>query len=376
MRLDKYDVLCSHECKFVSFGILGMVQHKFKADPPMPPSLTGRNPSLAVEVVEGCPMCGSTRFFSRILDVYDWTFWCTEDSWSFALCEGCKSMYLIKRPMESSVQLAYSNYYTHDNSKQANKLTDKTISTIKAKIHKYSGVFSRLFRRLGVYPHTFLDDITRSVPGSIVDIGCGSGKLLSELAPEWKKTGIEFDPNAVSAARQKGLAISHGTFEVINEFKDEFDVIVCSHVLEHVHNPQLLLDLSVNALKQNGELWLQWPNPKADGLALFGKYWRGLEAPRHLCLMSKQSVIKHLKRRFGDLLEIRDVSSKYKKAAIYMRLASRSIYNGNAGEFSALSHLLELMKFWRYGAKIENYEFCTLVVKKKVIPPFIKGHQK
>ena len=61
---------------------------------------------------------------------------------------------------------------------------------------------------------------------------------------------------------------------------------------------------------------------------------------------------------------VSDRFASWAKASIYMRLASRSLEAGKRGSFSTLGHLFEAIRYFSYSRKIENHEFCTLVVKR------------
>jgi SAM-dependent methyltransferase len=81
-------------------------------------------------------------------------------------------------------------------------------------------------------------------PGTIVEIGCGDGAVLAELAARgWVVDGYELAENAARAARARGVARKVETFdgEHVPAEPDAYDVAVLSHVLEHVPDPLPLL---------------------------------------------------------------------------------------------------------------------------------------
>ena len=47
--------------------------------------------------------------------------------------------------------------------------------------------------------------------------------------------------------------------------------------------------------KRGGRVWFTQPNLNATGRHVFGKYWRGFEAPRHLCLFDTKAFMVYLK---------------------------------------------------------------------------------
>lgn len=81
-------------------------------------------------------------------------------------------------------------------------------------------------------------------PHTVVDIGCGDGAVLAEMA-KWAEIvdGFELAENAARAARARGVARKVETFdgEHVPAETDAYDLAVLSHVLEHVPDPGPLL---------------------------------------------------------------------------------------------------------------------------------------
>ena len=88
-----------------------------------------------------------------------------------------------------------------------------------------------LLRRAGVRPAT------------IVEIGCGDGSLLAELAALAQVDGFELSANAAAQASARGVARRVEAFDGLHvpAEKDAYDLAVLSHVLEHVPDPLPLL---------------------------------------------------------------------------------------------------------------------------------------
>ncbi len=56
--------------------------------------------------------------------------------------------------------------------------------------------------------------------GTVLDVGCGTGRLLELLSPEFVGVGIEPNPARAAKARQvSGAAIIESTFEAATELE-------------------------------------------------------------------------------------------------------------------------------------------------------------
>lgn len=81
-------------------------------------------------------------------------------------------------------------------------------------------------------------------PGStVLDVGCGDGRLLEHLTQtrNVKGFGIDVSPEAVRMASERGVAAEVG--DVLTWQPDkEYDYVVMSEVLEHLPNPEQVID--------------------------------------------------------------------------------------------------------------------------------------
>jgi SAM-dependent methyltransferase len=71
---------------------------------------------------------------------------------------------------------------------------------------------------------------------------------------------------------------------------DYYDAIVLSHVIEHVHDPCVLLTECCRILKPEGKVILLTPNIESLGYQTFGSDWVHLDPPRHLHLFSPTTL--------------------------------------------------------------------------------------
>jgi SAM-dependent methyltransferase len=79
---------------------------------------------------------------------------------------------------------------------------------------------------------------------TVLDLGCASGEISKTIAEKAKKViGIDYDKYAIEKAKSMhkatNLEFYHGeAFEFLKNNKDQFDLLVLSHILEHLDNPK------------------------------------------------------------------------------------------------------------------------------------------
>jgi SAM-dependent methyltransferase len=146
-------------------------------------------------------------------------------------------------------------------------------------------VFPRIFETL--YNTFALRSLPRSThrnARTALDIGCGIGEYSEKLlALGWRVTGIEIFPSVAEAAGAiEGLSVHCGTVHDLPASDSSFDLVVMSHVLEHVPRPRLDLERILRLLKPGGRLHLMVPNADAVERKLLGEFWHPYDVPLHL----------------------------------------------------------------------------------------------
>jgi len=104
----------------------------------------------------------------------------------------------------------------------------------------------------------------------LLDVGCGVGKLIRCCAsPELGFTGLDIRTSSLGVARQHGYqSLVQGNAARPLPFKDaQFDIVVCSHLLEHLQSPELLVGEVRRVLRPGGLFlvgapvswaWVRW----------------------------------------------------------------------------------------------------------------------
>ena len=96
----------------------------------------------------------------------------------------------------------------------------------------------------------------------IADLGCGFGIISQELANFAKVDAYDIDTHTVKFARQiyhQPINLSFYTESIFNIKKNDYDLVVCSEVLEYIADDLAALEKINKMLKPNGYLILTVP---------------------------------------------------------------------------------------------------------------------
>jgi 2-polyprenyl-3-methyl-5-hydroxy-6-metoxy-1,4-benzoquinol methylase len=107
-----------------------------------------------------------------------------------------------------------------------------------------------------------VDLVLASQARRVLDVGCGNVALARRLADAGLDvTGVDWDPKAVQLASKR---VPQAHFEVAR-FSDQppacdFDAVVSTEVIEHLFDPDELLQFALRALRPGGTLVLSTPH--------------------------------------------------------------------------------------------------------------------
>jgi len=273
-------------------------------------------PAEDLESLGACPACGSADRGLLFEGLRDDAFAVAPGRWTLWRCGGCSSAYLDPRPTPASIGRAYGRYYTHDDpwippapETRLQKLRAGlgngyrnrrygTRSSPEIRLGYWLARVWRPWRRPTDLLYRFLDRRPGDGPSPrLLDVGFGSGEfLLRARSAGWETSGIDFDEVAVEAARGRGLEVAHGGLDLLADRRDEYDAVTLHHVIEHLHDPGEALRAIFRLLKPGGRLQIGTPNIDSAGRRLYGRHWRGLEAPRHLVLFNRPGLAALLRR--------------------------------------------------------------------------------
>ena len=113
----------------------------------------------------------------------------------------------------------------------------------------------------------------------VMDVGCGGGLLSEAMAQAGANVvGIDLSPELLEVAKLHALGAGLSNIEyqlqtaedMANVHPEQFDLVTCMEMLEHVPAPEAVLDACVKLLKPGGLLVLSTLNrtPKAFALGI------------------------------------------------------------------------------------------------------------
>ena len=179
----------------------------------------------------------------------------------------------------------------------------------------------------------------RPPPARALDLGCGVGRTTLELAHAgYAVTGVDPSPRAIEVARgaiDAGAAtpprfeVGDATAAAPAEWRQSFDLAVCSEVIEHVTSPERVIDYLDAVLRPGGILLLTTPHDR--------RQWTVMdEYAGHVTRFSVREI-RLLLGRF-ELLDLVTEGFPFQRLAMWSYDRSRS--PDQAHEFASYGHSL------------------------------------
>jgi len=232
---------------------------------------------VRAEKSEIIPCCCGSFFFKPALKC---------EGFEYVRCKACGLVQRNPQPLKEEITARYSSAYGKDymsyeieNEAQFLKLQQLAL--------RDAGFF--------MLEKTLMLRAKYQEQPSVLDVGCATGALLDFLRGRgWRVTGVEISPAAEYGRNVRKLDITALPLEE-NKFPcDSFDVILASHLIEHLNNPSSFLAEVNRVLKKNGHVFITTPNISGFQARLFGGRWRSAIFD-HLYLFSVRTLKKLLK---------------------------------------------------------------------------------
>lgn len=131
------------------------------------------------------------------------------------------------------------------------------------------------------------------IKGRTLDIGTGTGEYLETFPPG--SVGLDVSEENIRVVAEKGLNVICADLNRGLPFKDSsFETVFCSHVIEHVDSPLVLLRESCRVLRRGGRLIIGVPLEKTLVRLVREDYFDGHEGHLYgLSVECAERLLRH-----------------------------------------------------------------------------------
>ena len=325
---------------------------------------SGRN-AISFEGVDRCPICNHHESEPEIENAEDYLYF-IPGKFNYRRCLNCTVVFEDPRPAEKDLARCYVDYHTHE----AQSLPESFLGEwhgasrwirggVLARKYGYShlagsGLQTLLACALDMVPpvrkpaRCYLE---KSLPrftgeGRALEVGIGNGQYAAMLKRlGWQVEGVELDPTAAAnTSRRYKIPVSVGTLEAARFPAGSFDFLSMFHVIEHLPDPIATLRECRRILRPGSRIMLRTPNFDSNTRRAFGKFWRGLEAPRHLVVFNPNSLEQALATAGFSVARITTIPTAtrhYVESSLAIAAANENpvIPRGSVGRLTRLYNL-------------------------------------
>jgi len=197
-------------------------------------------------------------------------------------CNSCKMVFIDPMPSDDELEIYNANYFE---SAHGGHPTNPSAVAFFSGIGKLRGYYVDAFLLRNGFK-------TKRV----LEIGPGHGyfaKNWIKLHPNVDYFGVETDKSCYDSLKQAGVQILAP--EQVDSSFEEVDLVIISHVLEHVSNPESFLQTVTKKLRKGGVLFIEVP--------CFDWQHKELDEP-HLLFFDKEPMKLLLKKVGFDQIEV------------------------------------------------------------------------
>ena len=200
----------------------------------------------------------------------------------FGICDACGMVIQSTSPSEVLIKDYYENTATYINPGNKGKPKKEKIDSLE----RYFSIIETVI----------------NFPKSVFQVGCSDGYTLDRFKKRGSQIVSGVDPSIASnqlAKKLYGIDTIVGTIENISLDGQKFDLVLLTHVLEHLFNPIHALEICKNFIKLNGLLFIEVP--------LFENYKKqpnGVLSLEHLNYFSESTLVETITRAGYEVIKI------------------------------------------------------------------------
>ncbi len=315
------------------------------------------NKKIKYEKLSKCEICGSSKL--NILFIND-RYGINQKT---SICNNCGFIFSNPRMTKLSAEIFYNSdtYRLIYNDNNENIDRKKLLENVIKELENYKSPNPKTPNFDSYYSNLYFDFINFEIKDfeTVLDIGCGKGKKLIDFNSLGKKTyGIEPSKVYHNAHKRLGLNTKLG---FINDVKEKYDLVILSHVLEHLN------DLEKNIVHlhniTNKYLFIEVPGNvnKLQSIQNAHNYYFSINSLNYFFLNNKFNLIKIEYAKDNNFL-----------FALYEKTETKSHFT-----FDKVSELRIAKKIIRnYLIKYFIIKSLSLIGIKNITKKFIKFMKK
>ena len=166
----------------------------------------------------------------------------------FVLCLNCGLIRENPRISKDTIEIFYKKYYRNLRNLKSSNSNDFFLQTYNKEKERGKTIFKYIKK------HTSLKT------GVVFDFGTGTGGVLKIFKDAGFETfGVDVNDDFVKFGISKGLNLKRGSIEELEEYPKRANLIIASHIIEHLHDLDRYLMELRECLEKNGFLIVLLP---------------------------------------------------------------------------------------------------------------------
>ncbi|MFZ5447604.1 MAG: class I SAM-dependent methyltransferase [Thermodesulfobacteriota bacterium] len=216
----------------------------------------------------GCPACGGQNHEPEF----------TKVGFRYVTCKDCGTLFANPRPAPEKLKEFYVNSRS-----SIYWVEEFFLPMVEARREK-------IFRPRAAYVAERLPTLKEEKVG---DIGAGFGLFLEELRSFWPQAAmVAIEPSAQMAniCRSKGFEVIQTTIEELPGQEGGFGLVSAFELLEHLHEPRLLLEKACQLLRPGGYFLATTLNGEGFDIQVLWEKSKSVFPPHHLNFFNPRSL--------------------------------------------------------------------------------------